>query len=81
VAVSWELEKYYWLVTDGWFVLREKYCWLVKDRLGDQRGENEWELIKILLEWDEFPSKTNSVGHPKSHAPHATFRLPKPRSH
>jgi hypothetical protein len=22
-------EKYCWLVVDGWFVLREKYCWLV----------------------------------------------------
>jgi hypothetical protein len=22
-------EKYCWMVADGWFVLREKYCWLV----------------------------------------------------
>jgi hypothetical protein len=22
-------EKYCWLVADGWFVLKEKYCWLV----------------------------------------------------
>jgi hypothetical protein len=22
-------EKYCWLVAGGWFVLREKYCWLV----------------------------------------------------
>jgi hypothetical protein len=25
---------------------------VVKDRLGDQRGGSEWELIKILLEGD-----------------------------
>jgi hypothetical protein len=25
-------EKYCWLVVDGWFVLREKYCWLVADK-------------------------------------------------
>jgi hypothetical protein len=25
-------EKYCWLVADGWFVLREKYCWLVADK-------------------------------------------------
>jgi hypothetical protein len=25
-------EKYCWLVDDGWFVLREKYCWLVADK-------------------------------------------------
>jgi hypothetical protein len=22
-------EKYCWLVDGGWFVLREKYCWLI----------------------------------------------------
>jgi hypothetical protein len=27
-------EKYCWLVVDGWFVLREKYCWLVADKQG-----------------------------------------------
>jgi hypothetical protein len=41
------------------------------------RGGSEWELIKILLEGDDFPNKMDSVGYPKSHAPHATFRLPK----
>jgi hypothetical protein len=25
-------EKYYWLVVGGWFVLRKKYCWLVADK-------------------------------------------------
>jgi hypothetical protein len=25
---------------------------ILKDRLGDQRGGSEWELIKILLEGD-----------------------------
>jgi hypothetical protein len=25
-------EKYCWLVGDDWFVLREKYCWLVADK-------------------------------------------------
>jgi hypothetical protein len=29
-------EKYYWLVADGWFVLREKYCWLVADKPSEQ---------------------------------------------
>jgi hypothetical protein len=45
-----------------------------------ERG-SEWEPIKILLEGDRNSNKMNSVGHPKSHAPHSTFRLPKPRSH
>jgi hypothetical protein len=29
-------EKYCWLVVDGWFVLREKYCWLVADKPSEQ---------------------------------------------
>jgi hypothetical protein len=29
-------EKYYWLVAGGWFVLREKYCWLVADKPSKQ---------------------------------------------
>jgi hypothetical protein len=36
VADSWcwfvLREKYCWLVAGGWFVLREKYCWLVADK-------------------------------------------------
>jgi hypothetical protein len=29
-------EKYCWLVAGGWFVLREKYCWLVADKPSEQ---------------------------------------------
>jgi hypothetical protein len=29
-------EKYCWLVADGWFVLREKYCCLVADKPSEQ---------------------------------------------
>jgi hypothetical protein len=29
-------EKYCWLVVVGWFVLREKYCWLVADKPSEQ---------------------------------------------
>jgi hypothetical protein len=29
-------EKYCWLVADGWFVLREKYYWLVADEPYEQ---------------------------------------------
>jgi hypothetical protein len=29
-------EKYCWLVVGGWFVLREKYCWLVADNPSEQ---------------------------------------------
>jgi hypothetical protein len=25
-------EKYRWLIAGGWFVLTEKYCWLVADK-------------------------------------------------
>jgi hypothetical protein len=29
-------EKYCWLVAGGWFILREKYCWLVADKQSEQ---------------------------------------------
>jgi hypothetical protein len=29
-------EKYCWLVAGGWFVVREKYCWLVADKPSEQ---------------------------------------------
>jgi hypothetical protein len=29
-------EKYCWLVAGGWFVLREKYYWLVSDKSNEQ---------------------------------------------
>jgi hypothetical protein len=29
-------EKYCWLVDGGWFVLREKYYWLVADKPSEQ---------------------------------------------
>jgi hypothetical protein len=43
VADSWcwfvLREKYCWLVVGGWFVLREKYCWLVADKPSEQGVE------------------------------------------
>jgi hypothetical protein len=29
-------ERYCWLVAGGWFVVREKYCWLVADKPSEQ---------------------------------------------
>jgi hypothetical protein len=29
-------EKYCWLVAGDWFVVREKYCWLVADKPSEQ---------------------------------------------
>jgi hypothetical protein len=34
-------EKYYWLVGGGWFVVREKYCWLVADKPCEQGGQDK----------------------------------------
>jgi hypothetical protein len=34
-------EKYCWLVADGWFVLREKYRWLVADKPSEQGERKE----------------------------------------
>jgi hypothetical protein len=35
-------EKYCWLVAGGWFVVIEKYCWLVADKPSEQ-GECFYE--------------------------------------
>jgi hypothetical protein len=32
-------EKYCWLIAGGWFVLREKYCWLVADKSSEHGDE------------------------------------------
>jgi hypothetical protein len=40
-------EKYCWLVAGGWFVLREKYCWLVADKPSEQ-GASGWSGICIF---------------------------------
>jgi hypothetical protein len=41
VADGWFVlrEKYCWLVAGGWFVLREKYCWLVADKPSEQAAK------------------------------------------
>jgi hypothetical protein len=34
-------EKYGWLVAGGWFVLREKHCWLVADKPNKQGDDGQ----------------------------------------
>jgi hypothetical protein len=35
------------LVAGGWFVLREKYCWLVADKPSEQAFSNNGDLEKL----------------------------------
>jgi hypothetical protein len=35
-------EKYCWLVAGVWFVLREKHCWLVADKPSEQAAYCPW---------------------------------------
>jgi hypothetical protein len=48
-------EKYCWLVVGGWFVLREKYCWLVADKPSEQAGHGDWK--RSLIEWSWSDAK------------------------
>jgi hypothetical protein len=41
-------EKYCWLVVGGWFVMREKYCWLVADKPNEQGVELFKNIISVL---------------------------------
>jgi hypothetical protein len=38
-------EKYCWLVAGGWFVLREKYCWLVADKPNEQAANYSYSWV------------------------------------
>jgi hypothetical protein len=38
-------EKYCWLIVGGWFVVREKYCWLVADKPSEQGAELPQSLL------------------------------------
>jgi hypothetical protein len=42
-------EKYCWLVAGGWFILREKYCWLVADKPSEQGGSYSTRSIEVYL--------------------------------
>jgi hypothetical protein len=38
-------EKYCWLLAGGWFVVREKYCWLVADKPSEQADGRQFWVI------------------------------------
>jgi hypothetical protein len=42
-------EKYCWLVAGGWFVVREKYCWLVAGGWFVVREKYCWLVTVSLL--------------------------------
>jgi hypothetical protein len=51
-------EKYCWLVAGGWFVLREKYCWLVADKPSEQGAS----LLKMYRSWvDSYKTIENTM--------------------
>jgi hypothetical protein len=51
-------EKYCWLVAGGWFVVREKYCWLVADKPSEQAGCPKRLLLPNRREYFLFGSST-----------------------
>jgi hypothetical protein len=44
-------EKYCWLVAGGWFVLREKYSWLVADKPSEQAAQSVIKLESLITYW------------------------------
>jgi hypothetical protein len=47
-----------WLVVGGWFVLREKYCWLLADKPSERAviGDN-------LCQWEKVQTKEHLKSH------------------
>jgi hypothetical protein len=39
---------YCWLIAGGWFVVREKYCWLVADKPNEQGDKHRESLQKTV---------------------------------
>jgi hypothetical protein len=42
-------EKYCWLVAGGWFVLSEKYCWLMADKPSEQADLSYFPSNVLIL--------------------------------
>jgi hypothetical protein len=61
-GLFWEKSTagWFWLVAGGWFVLREKYCWLVADKPSEQ-GRFAISLELTTHMWGAHMSATNSV--------------------
>jgi hypothetical protein len=58
-------EKYCWLVAGGWFVLREKYCWLVTDKPSEQGVRVLWWNGRDRSEhYSSFLSHLSSISTP-----------------
>jgi hypothetical protein len=55
-------EKYCWLVAGGWFVMREKYCWPVADK-PSEKGVSWWPVLHELALhcWIVDPLKINQL--------------------
>jgi hypothetical protein len=61
-------EKYCWLVVGGWFVLREKYCWLVADKPSEQGVRQE--LISLMeSETNGTTDRVRSILQPVDRSP------------
>jgi hypothetical protein len=55
-------EKYCWLVAGGWFALREKHCWLVADKPSEQ-GVLPSLTIRGLLSLGEVLEELAEINH------------------
>jgi hypothetical protein len=59
-------EKYYWLVADDWwFVMREKYCWLVADGWFVLREKYCWLVADKPNEQGEHQPQSSWSFHEK----------------
>jgi hypothetical protein len=76
--------KVLWLVAGGWFVLREKYCWLVADKPNEQAAilspflehDADGEPMQTVSESRSMTSRAPSRSHTHANAGHENGRCP-----
>jgi hypothetical protein len=60
-------EKYCWLVAGGWFVVREKYCWLVADKPSEQAASWQLEQVTVRINFHVHAKRKRNQRNCKLH--------------
>jgi hypothetical protein len=63
------------LVAGGWFVLREKYCWLVADKPSEQAASRDSNATKLRPGWRAHGGNGDEDEDKELHGRHCSLAL------